>query len=86
MNINKSNISGHNFHLFGAIENILSAGTDDDSPVKYFLQSWKELEIPYRSHTSILMDNHSGQFSVYTDIISVRLFHYKIEISFYYFK
>ena len=34
-NINKSNFSGHNcehffVYIFGAIENILSAGTDDD--------------------------------------------------------
>ena len=47
MNINKSNFSVHNFEcffvkIFGAIENILSAGTDDDCPVKYFLLSWKE--------------------------------------------
>ena len=51
MNINKSNFSGHHFvsffcKIFGAIDNILSAGTEDDCPVKYFLQSWKELEIP----------------------------------------
>ena len=44
------------------------------------------LEIPYRGQTTTLMDTHSGQFWVYTDIISVHLFHYKIEISFYYFK
>ena len=91
MDINKSNFSGHKCErffvkIFGAIENILSAGTDDDCPVKYFLQSWKELEIPYRGQTTTLMDNHSGKFSIYTDIISVYLFHYKIEISFYYFK
>ena len=48
MNINKSNFSGHNCERFfvkicGTIEYILSAGTDDDCPVKYFLQSWKEL-------------------------------------------
>ena len=93
MNINKSNFSGDNYErffvkIFGTIEYILSAGTDDDCPVKYFLQSWKELEIPYRGQTTTLMDNNSGQFSVYTDIISVHLFHYKIEIglSFYYFK
>ena len=91
MNINKYNFSGHNCErffvkIFGAIENILSVGTDDDCPVKYFLQSWKELEILYRGQTTTLIDNHSGQFSVYTDIISVHLFHYKIEISFYYFK
>ena len=89
--INKSNLSVHKFErffvkIFGDIENILSAGIDYDCPVKYFLQSWKELEIPYRGQTTTLMDNHSGQFSVYTDIISVHLFHYKIEISFYYFK
>ena len=88
MNINKSNFSGHNFehfvvNIFGAIENI---GTDDECPVKYFLQSWKELEIHYRGQTTSLMYNHSGQFSVYIYIISVHLFHYKIEISFYYFK
>ena len=46
MNINKSNFSVHNCEgffvkIFGAIENILSAGNDDDCPVKYFLQSWK---------------------------------------------
>ena len=51
MNINKSNFYGNNFErffvkIFGAIENILSEGTEDDCPVKYFLQSWKELEIP----------------------------------------
>ena len=91
MNINKSNFSGHNFErffvkIFGAIENILSAGTEDDCPVKHFLQSWKELEIPNRGHTTTLMYNHSGQLSVYTDIISVHLFYYKIEISFYYYK
>ena len=91
MNINKSNFSGHNFERFfvkicGAIENILSAGTEDDSPVKYFLQSWKELEIPYNGHTTTSMDNYYGQFLVYPDIMSVHLFHYKIEISFYYFK
>ena len=56
------------------MENILSAGTEDDCPVKYFLQSLKELEIPYRGQTTTLMDNHSGQFSVYPDIISVHLF------------
>ena len=91
MNINKSNFSGHNFErffvkIFGAIENILSAGTDDDCPVKYFLQYWKELEIPHSGQTTTIMDNYSGQLSVYTDIISDHLFHYKIEISFYYFK
>ena len=91
MNINKSNFSGHNCERFfvkicGTIEYILSAGTDDDCPVKYFLQSLKELEILYRGQTTTLMDNHSGQFSVYTDIISVHLFHYTIEISLYYFK
>ena len=41
MNINKSDFSGHNFEnvvvkIFEAIENILSAGTEDDCPVKYF--------------------------------------------------
>ena len=40
MNINKSNFSGHPFEnlfvkIFEAIENILSAGTEDDCPVKY---------------------------------------------------
>ena len=50
MNINKSNLSGHHFEhvfvkIFGAIENILSAGTEDDCPVKYVFQSWKKLEI-----------------------------------------
>ena len=53
MNINKSNFSRHNCErffvkIFGTIEYILSAGTVDDCPVKYFLQSWKELEILYR--------------------------------------
>ena len=51
-----------------------------------FLQSWKELEIPYRGKTITIMYNHSSQLSVYKDIISVHLFHYKIEISLYYFK
>ena len=60
MNINKSNFSGHNFKrffvkIFGAIENILSAGTEDDCPVKYFLQSWKELKFPYHDQTTSLM-------------------------------
>ena len=51
MNINKSNFSGHNCErffvkIFGAIEYILSAGTDDDCPVKYFCnlgKNWKYL-------------------------------------------
>ena len=50
MNINKSNFSGHNFErffikIFGAIENILSAGTEDEyftAQLNIFLQSWKE--------------------------------------------
>ena len=50
MNINKSNFSGHKFErftvkIFGAIENILSAGTEDDGPVKYYFcnlgKNWK---------------------------------------------
>ena len=54
MNINKFNFSGHNCErffvkIFGTIEYILSAGTDDECQVKYFFQSWKELEILYRS-------------------------------------
>ena len=41
MDINKSNFAGHDFErffvkIFKAIENILSAGTEDDCPVKYF--------------------------------------------------
>ena len=88
MNINKSNFSGHNFEsffvkIFGAIENILSAGQMMTVQLNIFCnfgKNWKFFIVV------TLMDNHSGQFSVYTDIISVHLFHYKIEICFYYLK
>ena len=60
MNINKSNFSGHNFErffvkIFGAIENILSAGTEDDCPVKHFLRrnlgkNWKFLIVVRPPH------------------------------------
>ena len=68
MNINNSNFSVHNFEcffvkIFGAIENILSVGTDDDCPVKYFFAilerignslSWSDHHINVQSFRSIL--------------------------------
>ena len=66
--INKSNFSGHNFErffvkIFEAIENILSVGTVDDCPVKYFFSilerignnlSWSDHHINVQSFLSIL--------------------------------
>ena len=60
--------TGHKFErfivkIFGAIENILSAGTEDDCPVKYFFAiferiinslSWSDHHINGQSFWSIL--------------------------------
>ena len=49
MDINKSNFSGHNcerffIKIFGAIENILTAGTNDDCQLNIFCNLGKNLK------------------------------------------
>ena len=59
MNIIIRHNTGHKFErfivkIFGAIENILSAGTEDDCPVKYFFcnlaKNWKFLIVVRPPH------------------------------------